>query len=216
MSARRFVDRTLLALWRACVEFVDDRGHRDAAQIAFFAVLSFVPLAMLLVGGFSVFFDDTELRRRVVQAVFENVPLSQDSDRERLEATVGDALDNTGQLGPIAVLLLIAAASGVMGALRHAINQAWDIHTRPPLLRRKALDLALVLGAALVLVFSVSLSATRRAAEWLGDAGWLLDLVGDVLPFLFTCGVVLFLYRVLPSPRPRTREIWPAPSWRQR
>ena len=41
-----------------------------------------------------------------------------------------------------------------MGALRHAINQAWDIHTRPPLLRRKALDLALVLGAALVLVFS--------------------------------------------------------------
>ena len=30
-----------------------------------------------------------------------------------------------------------------------------------------------------------------------------------MLPFLFTVGVVLFLYRVLPSPRPRTREIWP-------
>jgi membrane protein len=209
VSARRFVDRTLLALWRACVEFVDDRGHRDAAQIAFFAVLSFVPLAMLLVGGFSVFFDDTELRRRVVQAVFENVPLSQDSDRERLEATVGDALDNTGQLGPIAVLLLIAAASGVMGALRHAINEAWDIHTRPPLLRRKALDVALVLGAATVLVFSLSLTATRRAADELGDAGWALDLVGDLLPFVFTVAVVGFLYRILPSPRPRTREIWP-------
>ena len=148
MSARRFVDRILLALWRACVEFVDDRGHRDAAQIAFFAVLSFVPLAMLLAGGFGLFFDDEEIRRRVVEAVFENVPLSQEADREQLKDAVGDALDNTGQLGPIAVLLLIAAASGVMGALRHAINEAWDIHTRPSLLRRKTLDVALVLGAA--------------------------------------------------------------------
>ena len=101
--------------------------------------------------------------------MFENVPLSQDADRARLERTVDDALDNTGRLGPVSVLLLIAAASGVMGALRHAINQAWDIHTRPPIIRRKALDLALVLGAATVLVFSVSLSATREAADWLGE-----------------------------------------------
>ena len=209
MSARRVVDRVLLALWRACVEFVDDRGHRDAAQIAFFAVLSFVPLAMLLVGGFGLFFEDAEIRGRVVEAVFENVPLSQEADRARLERTVGDALDNTGQLGPIADALLIAAASGVMGALRHAINQAWDIEKRPPLLRRKALDVALVLGAALVLVFSLSNSGIRGAAEELGDAGWALDLIGDLLPFLFTTAVVLFLYRILPHPRPRTRDIWP-------
>jgi membrane protein len=199
---RRIVDRALLTAWRAIVEFVDDRGHRDAAQIAFFAVLSFVPLAMLLVGGFGFFFDDEDLRRRVVKAVFENVPLSEDSDRPRLEATVKDALDNTGRLGPVSVLLLLVAASGVMGALRHAINQAWDIDTRPPLLRRKALDFALVLGAALVLVFSLSVSAVRR----LGEAA---DPLEDVLPFAFTVAVVLFLYRVLPSPRPRTREIWP-------
>ncbi len=36
-----------------------------------------------------------------------------------------------------------------------------------------------------------------------------LDGLGDLLPFLFTAGVVLFLYRVLPSPRPRVRQIWP-------
>ena len=208
-AVRRNLERALVTLKRACLEFVDDRGHRDAAQIAFFAVLSFVPLAMLLVAAFGLAFEDAEIRERVVRAVFENVPLSQDADRARLEATVLDALDNTGRLGPVSVLLLLVAASGVMGALRHAINQAWDIHTRPPLVRRKALDLALVLGASTVLVFSVSLSATREAADWLGGAGWALDLVGDVLPFAFTVAVVLFLYRVLPSPRPKTREIWP-------
>ena len=210
MSAtRRIVDRILLALWNACVEFVDDRGHRDAAQIAFFAVLSFVPLAMLLVGSFGFFFDDQEIRDRVVQVVFDNVPLAQEGDRTRLERAFDDALDNTGRIGPVSVVLLIVAASGVMGALRHAINQAWDIDTRPPLLRRKALDLALVVGSATLIMFSLSISATREAADDLGEEGWIVDLVGDVLPFVFTVGVVLFLYRVLPSPRPRTREIWP-------
>jgi membrane protein len=208
-GVRRIVDRALLTLWRAILEFADDRGHRDAAQIAFFAVLSFVPLSMLLVGGFGLFFDDEDLRRRVTQTVFDNVPLSQDSDRERLQSTVEDALDNTGRLGPISILLLLFAASGVMGALRHAINQAWDIHHRPPLLRRKALDFALVFGATLVLVFSLSLSGVHRIAEELGDLGWAADFVGDLLPFAFTTAVVLFLYRVLPHPRPRTREIWP-------
>ena len=213
---RRLGERALLATWRACVEFVDDRGHRDAAQIAFFAILSFVPLAMLLVGGFSTIFDDQEVRTRVVKAVFDNVPLAQDADRPRLESTVGDALRRTGELGPLSVLLLLAAASGVMGALRHSINQAWDIEARPPLLRRKALDLALVLGATVVLLFSLSLTATRYAADVVDDeqgGGWLaaivLEGIGDLLPLVFTALVVLFLYRVLPWPRPRVREIWP-------
>ena len=66
-----------------------------------------------------------------------------------------------------------------------------------------------MLGSATLIVFSLSISATREAADDLGEEGWAVDLFGDVLPFVFTVGVVLFLYRVLPSPRPQTREIWP-------
>jgi membrane protein len=214
-AVRRAFDRALLTLWRACLEFVDDRGHRDAAQIAFFAVLSFVPLAMLLVGAFGLFFEDEEIRRRVVEAVFENVPLSQEEDRARLERTVDDALDNTGRLGPISVVLLIVAGSGVMGALRHTINEAWDIHDRPPLLRRKALDLALISGATIVLACSLAVTATRRAAEVLDDeegggfVASLLDFAGDVLPFVFTGAVILFLFCVLPMQRQRPKDVWP-------
>ena len=212
--ARRFAERALLAFWRACVEMVEDRGHRDAAQIGFFAVLSFVPLVMLLVGAFGLLFDDAEVRQRTIQAVFDNVPLAQDSDRPRLERTVEDALDGAGSLGPISIVVLLVAATGVMGALRHSINQAWDIEARPAIWRRKLLDLALVGGVTVVLLFSISLTVTRRAEEGAEDevgwfAGLLLDVVGDVLPFVFTALVILFLYRVLPWPRPKVRDIWP-------
>ena len=212
---RALLDRVLLTTWRACVESVDDRIHRDAAQVGFFAMLSFVPLALLLVAAFGIFFEDADVRTRVVKTVFENIPLSAEDDRARLEATVSEALTRAGRIGPFSILLLIVAGSGVMGALRHTINEAWDIHDRPPLLRRKALDLVLVLGATLVLALSLAVTATRKAAEVLDDeegggiAASLLDTLGDVLPFVFGGGVILFLYCVLPMHRQRPREVWP-------
>ena len=209
-------DRTQLTAIRAVLEFVEDRGHRDAAQIAFFAVASFIPVALLLVGAFGLVFDDDEVRDRVIATVFDSVPLAEEDDRDRLERSVGDALEGAGGLRPIPILVLVAAASGVMSALRHAINQAWDIQERPPLLRRKALDVSLVLGATVILALSLSLTATRRAAELLDDeagGGWLaaalLDGIGELLPLVFLTGVLLFLYRVLPMHRQPVAEIWP-------
>ena len=213
--ARGLIDRVLLTTWRACLESVDDRIHRDAAQVGFFAMLSFVPLALLLVAAFGIVFDDADVRARVVKTVFENIPLSAEDDRARLEATVSDALRNAGRIGPFSVVLLIVAGTGIMGALRHTINEAWDIHERPPLVRRKALDLSLVLGATLLLALSLSVTATRRAAEVLDDeegggiVASLLDLFGDALPFVFGGAVILFLYCVLPMHRQRPRDVWP-------
>jgi membrane protein len=212
---RSLVERVALTTWRAGLESVDDRIHRDAAQVGFFAMLSFVPLALLLVAAFGLVADDADVRERVVRTVFENVPLSAQSDRERLEATVIDALKGAGRIGVFSVVLLIVAGSGIMGALRHTINEAWDIHDRPPLLRRKALDLALVLGATIVLACSLAVTVTRHAAEVLDDEkgggpfAWLLDLLGDALPFAFTGAVILFLYCVLPMQRQRVRDVWP-------
>jgi membrane protein len=212
---RAIAHRIALTTWRSLLESVDDRIHRDGAQVAFFAMLSFVPLALLLVAAFGLAFEDADVRVRVVKTVFENIPLSTDADRDRLEATVSDALERAGSIGPFSILLLIAAGSGVMGALRHTINEAWDIHDRPPLLRRKALDLALISGATIVLACSLAVTATRKAANVLDDeeggglVAGLLDLVGDVLPFVFTGLVILFLYCVLPMQRQRPKDVWP-------
>ena len=103
-----------------------------------------------------------------------------------------------------------------MGALRHSINEAWDIEQRPPLLQRKALDLALVLGGTSILALSVSLTVAHRLEAILDDeagGGWLLalliDVAGDALPILFVAAGLLFLYRVLPMNKEPLRDIWP-------
>src|SRR5829696_8580399 len=97
---RGLANRIALTTWRSLLEPIDDRIHRDGAQVGFFAMLSFVPLALLLVAAFGVFFEDADVRERIVKTVFENIPLSTDDDRDRLEATVNDALERAGSIGP--------------------------------------------------------------------------------------------------------------------
>ncbi len=198
------------------VEFVDDRAHRPAAEIAFFAALSSIPLALLLVGSFGIVFETADVRGRVIDTLFEYIPLADESDRALLERTISESLAGAGRLGFVSVLLLVAAASGIMSALRKAINTAWDIEVNPPLVRRKLIDLVLVVGGTLTLAVSLSVTVPRRAAALAdrGEAGFtltaaLLDALGDLIPFVFTALVILFLYRVLPVERPKVREIWP-------
>ncbi|MDQ3722491.1 MAG: YihY/virulence factor BrkB family protein [Actinomycetota bacterium] len=214
--ARQFAMRALVTTRRATLEFIEDRGHRSAAQMSFFAILSFIPLILLLAAAFGLLFEDREVRQRIIETVFDNVPLASESDRPKLERSVDDALEKAGQLGIFTTLLLLAAASGVMGALRHSINEAWDIEQRPPLLQRKALDVALVLGGTSILALSVSLTVTHRLASIVDDeagGGWLLaallDFAGDVLPVVFVAAGLLFLYRVLPMNKEPLRDIWP-------
>jgi uncharacterized BrkB/YihY/UPF0761 family membrane protein len=65
--------RVVVVTRRAVVEFVEDRGHRSAAQISFFAILSFIPLVLLLAGAFGLAFDDAAVRERIITTVFDNV-----------------------------------------------------------------------------------------------------------------------------------------------
>jgi membrane protein len=213
---RRTARRALVTFKRAGLEFVEDRGHRSAAQISFFAILSFIPLVLLLAAAFGLVFDDSAVQSRIITTVFDNIPLASGDDRPRLERAVGDALKQAGHLGIFSTLLVIVAASGVMGALRHSINEAWDIDERPPLLQRKALDLALVLGGTSILALSVSLTVTHRLSGIVDDeagGGWLLaaalDVASALLPLVFVALALLFLYRVLPMRQDRLRDIWP-------
>lgn len=214
--AARLRDRTALTSVRAVRQFIGDRGHRAAAQMSFFAILSAVPLAMLVVGAFGLIFDDAEVRQRVVTTAFDAIPVAQEADRMRLEKSVLEALDNVGRLGPSTIVLLLVSASGVMGALRHPINVAWDLEERRSLIPRKLLDVGLVSGATVLMLVSLSLTATRAAAEKTDDEpnggailAFALNILADLLPFLAVVGVLLFAYRVLPAHGQRIRAIWP-------
>ena len=69
MSIRRFPARASLLLRRAAESLIDTAGTRDAAQVAYFLVMSFPAALLLLVWGFSAVLGDESLRKSIVDSI---------------------------------------------------------------------------------------------------------------------------------------------------
>lgn len=122
---------------------------------------------------------------------------------------------------PLSVFGLIAAAwgaSAMFGAIRRSLNIAWGQAQPRPLVQQKLKDLALVAGLGLLLGASVAGTGALRAFRELSDdalgplstgSGFFWSVLPLFLPAVFSFGVFLFLYRVVPSAPTSVRTIWP-------
>jgi membrane protein len=213
--ARALLHRTLLTTWRALREFVEDRGHRDAAQISFFAVLSAIPLALLLIGPFGALLGEGEVRERVIDTAFTSIPLAQEDDRARSRASRGTRWTARATSAPCPCCCCSAPpwASWARCATPSTWRGTSSAARRSCAARRWTSRSSRGHRHPAVLAVGHGDAAASALVDDEGDGGVVLaaalDVVGDVLPFLFIALVMLFLYRILPVDRPRVRDIWP-------
>lgn len=188
-----------------------------AAAISFHVLFSLFPLAILLVAVLGLVLRDESLRQQVVDFLLRRVPLSP-RGRSDLERLITGVTGGSSALGLLGLLGLAWSASGMMAALRAALNAAWGLEGGRSFVRGKLLDLGLM--AALGLLFLLSLGLTvavrvgREIAGSLGSFGSGAALVvfalGLLLPLCLSFLSFLFVYTIVPAARPRAREVWPA------
>jgi uncharacterized BrkB/YihY/UPF0761 family membrane protein len=102
---------------RSLAEFLDDHCPRLAAAIAYHVLFPLFPLAIMLAGVFGIVVHATGARAAVVDAIVRNVPLSSRGDR-RLRGLLHGVTGNLSALGPVGVVGLVYAGSGMMAAIR--------------------------------------------------------------------------------------------------
>lgn len=218
MAAVSHATRVGLALARrAGREFLDDGCPQRAAAISYFALLSLFPLAIMLVAVFGLVVDDDEARRRVIEVVLDNVPLREDRGGADLEAVLISVTSSRGGFGVLGVLGLLISASAVMGAVRQALNAAWDlVDTRPPL-QGKLVDLLLVLMVGVVIAASLAMTlAVQLVAsigERLGRLGAVAEpavlLAGRLVPALLAFATCAVVFALVPARPAGLRDTWP-------
>jgi membrane protein len=201
-----------LALAGAVVERAIDRFFADgcpklAAAISFYSLFALFPLAILAVAAFGIVVSDAAARERVIDTIFSAVPLRESSGRDDLRTVLASVTAGAGVSGALGALGLILSASGVMGAVRFALNHVWGVEDDRPPLRGKALDVVLVLAAGAVLAISLGGTVVVRSVHALRGVAEVL--VSELLPTLLAFGVYLALLRVLPALKPRLRDLWP-------
>jgi membrane protein len=203
-------DFALKLLRRSLAEFYEDGCPQLAASTSYHVLFSLFPLTMMVAGAASVVLNTTGSRGAAVDAIVRNLPLSAHG-AEQVRSLLLGATTGTASLGLLGVIGLVYAASGVMAALRAALNRAWDVEQARPLLKGKLVDLGLVLLVATLGLGSLTLTVAVGASDQgVGLPGWATETLGVAVAFGVVLATALFLYRIVPATRVRMREIWPA------
>ncbi len=218
---RRFWSDARLLCRRTAREFLDDHCTQLAAGIAYYVLFSIFPLAILLVSISGLILTDDRLRADVVEEIFRALPLSEGEGRDDLQSAVDGIAGGLSAIGLISVVGLAWSAMAMMGAIRHALDTAWDVAHRRPIVRAKLLDATLVLGVGLLIAVSVGATMFLQVARLLSDdlsdalgplgagAHVLFDAVALLVPLLISFATFAALYKYVPSVRTRFRHVWP-------
>jgi membrane protein len=201
-------------LHRSVSSMIASAGTRDAAQVAYYLVMSFPALLLLLVWSFSTVLDDDSVREPIVDAIVQGLPLADPSERRGVERLLDDVAAGAGGLGWLGAVSLLYSASGAIGATRHAVNDAWGQRDTRPFVPAKALDAGLTLAVAPVAIGALGLTLSGELASAIGDRPWLAAVaqfaVTRVIPLVLLFVLVAGLFLVLPvSGRASLRTAWP-------
>jgi membrane protein len=190
-------------------KFFADRGPHLAAMIAYFALLSFVPLTFLALSllGLAGRADEQSFLVREIQHAFPETPIT---DIVRLVRAVQR---NAATLGILGAAFLLWTALSLFSVLESAFNIVYGRPNRP-FLHGKALALVLMIGSltslfAGLLVGSLGVAVVRRYAPGLVAN----DLVSYLLSItVSTVGFFAFIvssYYLLTNARMTFREVLP-------
>ena len=195
MSAGRGFADFCLAVARRVYE---ERLLQTAGALTFTSLLSLVPLVTVILAvatAFPVFDDAIE----ALQAfVLENF-LPEARGVERIGGQISAFTRNAGRLTAIGLAFFVVTSVMLMMTIDMSLNRVFRVFRQRPLLQQVLLYWAvLTLGPALI---GGSLSMTSYAIG--ASFGWLKQSVLAhtllaVLPFVFTCVALTFLYSVVP------------------
>jgi membrane protein len=221
---KRLLERPVIAhARRAGQRFGERSGGSFAAGIAYFSVISLVPLLMVVFSAVGLVL--TVINRSALatleQTIRQTLSTSHSLGGDQVVGLVTDALDNWAAIGLIGLVSALWTGAGWMGHLKQAIQiQLRDDLSRPAPKRFFLVEIGLnlvlfvIVVAAIGLTFAAAPSASLLGTtilDWLGLTGWLWRLLLQLVSWLVSlaAGLALFalLLRASASPPPPRRRL---------
>ena len=189
----------------------EDSCGTYAAAIAYYAIFSLVPLALIILSIFGLVIA----KQSITDFVFDQLPLQQTpSVRENVDNIVRRAQDISLASLSFGVLALLWSSSGIFSAVRRGLNAASHRKAFRSYWHGKLIDLALVPCLGILIILSVGLTAASRVViEHAGSLGPLnfdtnlaLQVSSYAIPAGISFSMFALLYRYVPTARPTWHE----------
>jgi membrane protein len=210
-----YLARAWALIWNALGGLGPHRATQSAASMAYYALFSLFPTAIVLAAGAGLFLDDAKARDDVVNFLFDQLPLADNAQgRGDIDQLVHGVTSNAGTLGLIGGVALLFSASALMGSTRGAVDAIFGGRVTRGFLRGKGIDLLLVLGVGALFILSFASTLLSQFSPDRGDGVlWVIESIftwsGFLLPLALSVIVFGVLYTRLPVEHQRVRDVWP-------
>jgi membrane protein len=178
--------RVLRGTW---FEFRDDRCLQVAAALSYYVLFSVIPLVAFLVALFGLVLRDPSMRASALDTVLARLPLDGTRGQNLVIDAMRSVADVSATMSVIGLVGLLWGAMGLLGAVREALNVAWDTPNRSSFLRQRISDVLGVIALGVLLVASIvgtnllhNLQLAVAEVRWNFGLATLLTWVGTLLP----------------------------------
>ena len=204
---------TRLSAWRAVVEMYEADDLTYAASIAYYALLSLFPFALIAVSilGSVTAADDT--RQQVLLFALRYFPGQFDFIITQLDAF----RQNPIRLGVGGGILLVWGALGVFGAISTAVNHAWGVEKARSFWGHRIFSFLMLLTAGLMLMIGL-LAATAIQiieARWFARVSINFPALGVMRGFALRYALLLLpalvfslIYYFVPNVKVLVKDVW--------
>lgn len=201
------------AIARATVRrFSDEEGMHLAAGIAYYALLSLFPLALLFMTVFSYFIEADQVADWLIEKFGEETPVSLDFLRETLRS----AGSWRGPIGALSLVGTVLSSTLVFAAIMRSINRAWGfIGTgKRNFLRRKLWELAILVALAVAFLLAFAAASVFEVLKerpifgyCLATDNYLWTMFLNLVTVVGLMVIMLLLYKYVPGTHVRWRHV---------
>ena len=203
--------KRLLSIWiivrTAVYGFIEDNALSHAAAMAFYAATSLAPILLIViaVAGLVVGRDAAEL---ALSAQLTGLLGPEGADLLKAAIQGASQSDSGVFAAAVALVTLLASASGVFGEMQASLNKIWRVEPLPSslsgLVRARAASLGLVAALGFLLLVSLAASAAISGLGALINARlplgtFILSLVNTVVSLSLLALLFGAIYKVLPD-----------------
>ena len=206
-------NRVISLFWTTYGEFGKDNGKLVASAVAYSLLFSLFPFALALISIAGFMMSSAEVESQFITAMGNLIPVA----RGLIVKTLEGVIEARGATGVIALLALIWSALSFFDTLRNSLNSAWGVPNSQTFVKARLINVAMLVLAVIVMIAFTWLTT---AIHYMHEANiqygilritknnLLVRLVFMLSSAALAYGVILFLYRFIPSTRPKWKHIW--------
>jgi len=186
-------------------------GGQKASSLAYYAIFSLFPLALLLAVGFSRIVGPTLAQQQITLALSALLPPNATDAFSLIQVNIQQALEQSASFTIIAVIGLMWAGTGLFSGITSALDAIFHTPTRSIWKQRLiALLMTFVLLILLGLSFVSSALIRLFSTAFAGPGSFWLNVGAILLPVGLSLLIFVMLFRFVPSRRVHWDAVWPA------